>query len=123
MALFLKNIIVVIILVLFSSFILATWDYYNLPYEAFTDSVFLPSLALITLYITNRKNDKKLLAISSYLLVYLILYFLVIHLFDYMRWFVADGIYNLIFEIVVLSTFVVIQLLFLFIRKIRNQKK
>lgn len=115
---FLKNIIVVLILVVFSSLILASWDYFKLPNEAFTDSVFLPLLGLIVLYFTNRNNNKKRSLISFYLLIYLILYFLVIHLFDYMRWFVADGIYTLIFEIIVLSAFVLIQQLFLLIRKV-----
>ncbi len=118
MKLFFKNIIVLIILVVFSSLLAASWDYFHFPLEEFISSIFLPSLALIIIYFTNRKKVKRLFPVFYFFLMYLILYYLVICLFYSLRWFSIGGLWNLIGEIFYLSFFVVIHLLFLCLRSI-----
>lgn len=117
MSVFTKNIISVVSLVVFSSTVLAIWDNFNFHFEATVDSILLPSIALIVLYWINRRNEKKRVSIPTSFFFYLILYFSIIHVFDRLGWFVADGIYMLIFEVIVVAVFILLQQIILILRK------
>tara|TARA_R110000787_G_C13414078_1_gene444412 strand:- start:1817 stop:2188 length:372 start_codon:yes stop_codon:yes gene_type:complete len=96
---------------------LAIWDNFNFHFEATVDSILLPSIALIVLYWINRRDEKKRVSIPTSFFFYLILYFSIIHVFDRLGWFVADGIYMLIFEVIVVAVFILLQQIILILRK------
>jgi hypothetical protein len=123
MALFFKNLVVLIKLVIFSSFVSAVWDFLYFPLEEFVDSILLPTLTLIVIYFRNRKKGNRLFTVFYFFLFYLISYYLVICLFYDLRWFRVGGLWNLIGVILYSLPFVVMHLLFLFITKIRNLLK